>query len=239
MAGDSDTSFGLPSHSADDPIRATRDAPLGNPFGIEPPAEDAAQGDGRTLRRTRNRQRVIVALLDLVHTGELDPSVADIADRAGVSHRSVFRYFEDINDLVRTAINHEVEKCLPLADIEDIGQGPLERRIDAWVDSRLRLYSATFEVWRVAHHRAPTIPSVDEAMRMIAHMGRGRMRTNFAPEIDALGSTGDLVLDAGLMLTSFESYETQRRMFDHGTERIRQVWHLGLRSLFADAVVTS
>lgn len=189
-------------------------------------------GDGRTLRRTRNRQRVIVALLDLIREGDLDPSVANIADRAGVSHRSVFRYFDDINDLVHTAIDHEIERAAHLAAIPDLGMGTLERRIDSWVDSRLRVFATTFQVGRVARRRALEIPSIDEGMRSIYQLSLTQMRNHFATELDQLGAEGGLILDAAMVQTSFESYDLQYRTMEHSVERVRQIWHLALHELF-------
>jgi AcrR family transcriptional regulator len=208
-------------------------------LGLEPRASSLdldgsvnEEADGRTLRRTRNRQRVIVALLDIVRAGELDPSVADIADRAGVSHRSVFWYFDDINDLVRTAIDHEVELATPLSEIPDIGIGSLDRRIDSWVDCRLQLHAATYQVGRVARHRAPVIPGIDEGLKGIYQIGIGKMRNHFTKELDELGTDGGIMLDAAMVLTGFESYDVQRRIMEHSTERIRQIWHLALHELF-------
>jgi len=202
------------------------------PAEIDDVGDEPGDGDGRTLRRTRNRQRVIIALLDIVREGELDPSVADIADRAGVSHRSVFRYFDDINDLVRTAIDHEVELATPLAAIPDLGIGPLDRRIDSWVDSRLRVHAATYQVGRVARHRAPGIPSIDDGMKLIYQLGVTKMRNHFATELDTLGADGGIMVDAAMVLTSFESFDLQQRIMEQGTERIRQIWHLALLELF-------
>src|SRR3954469_10856930 len=79
--------------------------------------------DGRSLRRERNREAVIEAFLVLVREGNFDPGGAEIAERAGVSHRSVFRYFDDLADLMMTAIAREVERSLPLATIDRIGEG--------------------------------------------------------------------------------------------------------------------
>ncbi len=208
------------------------------PTTSEATTTDHGDGDGRTLRRTRNRQRVIVALLDIVREGSLNPSVGEIADRAGVSHRSVFRYFEDINDLVRTAIDHEITRATQLAAVPDLGMGSLERRVDAWVDSRLRLLAVTYEVGRVARYRAPDIPSIDEAMEAIYQFTVTQMRNHFAAELDQLGADGGFVLDAAMVQTSFESYDLHRRIMGHGTERIRQVWHLALRALFTHSLHT-
>ena len=195
----------------------------------------ADDGDGRTLRRTRNRERVIEALLELIAEGHLEPNVGDIADRAGVSHRSVFRYFEDINDLVRLAIDHEVNAAMPLAVIPDLGVGSLDRRVDAWVESRLRVYARTHQVGRVARLRSASIPAIDASLAVLADLSRAQMRTHFATELDELGSDIEFVLDAAMLLTTFESYDLHRRLYGHGTERIRQVWHVGLAAIFVNS----
>lgn len=85
--------------------------------------------DGRSLRRSHNRTAVIISLFHLIREGSLDPSVPEIADRAGVSHRSVFRYFDDLNDLVRLTLDHAVNETMSLRKIPDLGVGPLERRM--------------------------------------------------------------------------------------------------------------
>lgn len=194
---------------------------------------DGDESDGRKLRRARNRQNVIIALLDLVRSGELNPSVADIAERAGVSHRSVFRYFDDLGDLVRAAIDFEIARCIHLADIPDTGVGPLNRRIESWVESRIRLLSATYQLGRVARYRAVDIPSVEDGLKWVYYLSRTRMYAHFAQEIEALGTEGDLMLDAGMILTGFESYDFQSRVMEHGEDRIRQMWALTLHELFA------
>ena len=84
--------------------------------------------DGRRRRREKNRDAVIEALLGLVRGGDLDPTVVKIAERAGVSHRSVFRYFDDFNDLGRTAIEQQFRETLPLGVIPGVGTGPRPRR---------------------------------------------------------------------------------------------------------------
>ena len=55
--------------------------------------------DGRHARRDRNRLAVVDAMLELYVEGNLDPSSDEIAERAGLSPRSLFRYFEDLDDL--------------------------------------------------------------------------------------------------------------------------------------------
>src|SRR6187431_377481 len=86
--------------------------------------------DGRSLRRERNREAVIEAFLALVREGNYDPGGAEIAERAGVSHRSVFRYFDDLADLMVTAVIREVQRVMPLATLDRVGEGTFDDRLE-------------------------------------------------------------------------------------------------------------
>ena len=44
--------------------------------------------DGRHLRRQRNRDAVVAALLELYGEGNLDPTTDEVAQRSGLSARS-------------------------------------------------------------------------------------------------------------------------------------------------------
>ena len=55
-----------------------------------------ARIDGRLARSARTRHAVVDALLDLLGEGDLRPTAARIAERAGVSLRIVFHHFEDL-----------------------------------------------------------------------------------------------------------------------------------------------
>ena len=57
--------------------------------------------DGRRLRSERNKQKIVTAMMELVREGDYDPSVASIAERAGVGLRTVFRHFDDVDTLYR------------------------------------------------------------------------------------------------------------------------------------------
>ena len=55
--------------------------------------------DGRTLRGERNRQALLDAALEMLEEGNLAPSAQEIAERAGVGLRGVFRHFGDMEGL--------------------------------------------------------------------------------------------------------------------------------------------
>lgn len=57
--------------------------------------------DGRRERSRASRRAIIHAMMDLIVEGDIDPSAARVAERAGVGLRSVFRHFDDKESLYR------------------------------------------------------------------------------------------------------------------------------------------
>ena len=56
-----------------------------DPAGPGPTDRPGSGTDGRQLRRRRNREAVVEALLDLYREGNLRPSTEEIAARSGLS----------------------------------------------------------------------------------------------------------------------------------------------------------
>ena len=59
----------------------------------------ASRGDGRHRRSERNRDSIVDAMFTLIQAGKMEPSAAEVAEEAGVSARTVFRHFEDMDSL--------------------------------------------------------------------------------------------------------------------------------------------
>ena len=114
--------------------------------------------DRRRRRRRRAHRRdatatadlVLDAVIELFTEDQLAPNAADVAARSGVSLRSVYRYFEDQDALVRAAISRHAERVAPLMDVPGLGEGPLEDRINRFVTWRMRLYDAAAPTARAA-----------------------------------------------------------------------------------------
>jgi AcrR family transcriptional regulator len=188
--------------------------------------------DGRSLRRDRNRDAVIQAMLQLVREGDLSPATADIADRAGVSHRSVFRYFDDLADLIREAFNIEFATAVDVATIDDIGQGSLAHRIERVVMTRIDVYDGMYNVSRAARYKAGSIVSLDQALVDVTKLARAQLRRQFGPELGQLPEPqADATLDALLVVTDFPSYDMMRRMLGYDHERIAHTWRAALTIL--------
>ena len=57
--------------------------------------------DGRRRRGQDNKARIVAAMLEMVREGELAPSAEQVAARADVGLRTVFRHFQDMDSLYR------------------------------------------------------------------------------------------------------------------------------------------
>jgi AcrR family transcriptional regulator len=174
------------------------------------------EADGRRLRRQKNREAVIDALLALFGQGVYQPSSGEIAQRAGLSPRSLFRYFDDIDDLHRAATTRELRRARPLLELGIGPEAPTEAKIRAIVAARVRLYEETAPsatAVRIAAHRHRLLATELATRRSFL---RAQLAELFAPE---LAEAGRFVLPALDVLCSFESYELLR--VDQGLSRAK------------------
>ena len=153
---------------------------------MDAPTADAPAIDGRTARRDRNRAAVLDAVIELFTEGEFEPNPDVVAERVGVSARSIYRYFEDHDALVRAAIDHRQEQVLPLFLIHDIGVGDLDDRIERFVDARVRLYEAIAPAARVARARASVVPIMRDQVEQARRLLTEQVQRHFATELGAL-----------------------------------------------------
>lgn len=168
---------------------------------------DAIPLDGRRRRRVENREAVVGALLELFEAAGSIPTVAEVAERAGISPRSVFRYFDDVEALTRAAIEVRFREAMTLGVLTPPIPAGIDDRIDLIAESRVRLFAFMGSTARLARSAAQQNPLVAET---IAH-ARGLMREQiarlFSAELDALGPAGPDRLAALDLLLSFESVD--------------------------------
>ena len=189
-------------------------------------------GDGRNLRRKRNRDAVISALIELIQGGDLQPTVAKIADRAEVSHRSVFRYFDDLNDLARTAIETEFRRTWPLSVVPNVGEGSLATRIDDLVTASIRTLERTHLLGMVARSRAIELDEVDRGLLTIYELRFDQVERQFHPELRTMSPDRAAAIATAVTSTlGLDSYDVQRRMLGKSPEEIADVWRIVLTTL--------
>lgn len=183
--------------------------------------------DGRRLRREHNREAVIDAVVELFASGRYEPSSAEIAEQAGLSSRSLFRYFDDVDDLTHAAIERQLGTALPLLHLGVPATDSLNRRIEALVSSRLRLYAAIepgARAARICAHRNPVVA------RQVAD-SRRYLRKQVVELFAAEAAGRDDVLAAVDALMSFETFELMRHHQRLGAAAMKRVLTQALSQL--------
>ncbi len=100
---------------------------------------DEAQPDGRRQRSQRSRQKIVAAMLKLVRGGEMRPSAAQVAEASGVSLRTVFRHFEEMDSLFRemTAIIEQEIKPILMRPLTSTNW---RAQVDELISKRIDVY---------------------------------------------------------------------------------------------------
>lgn len=197
------------------------------------PTSGATTGvDGRTLRRERGRAAVTDAMIELVLEGHLPPSADQLAARSGVSVASVFRYFDGLDDLRRSATEEYFRRYDHLFEVNDIGEGALADRIDRIVDTRLRLYTITGPMGELVRIRARQDPTAHDNLGRLRRTYSDQLRHHFDTELSKLvAADRDDLIGTIETLTSFESWEQLHH--DRTGDDIRRAWTQALTVLIS------
>lgn len=192
--------------------------------------------DGRSARRQRNRLDVVDAMLSLFGEGVLDPSMDELAARAHVSERSIFRYFESLDDLRQAVIRRNFERSKPLLSIHDAGEGALTERVRHFVDARLRLWATIAGAARVARVRAPLVPEIAADVQRFRVLLDEQIRAQFSPELKHCASPLDQDrVSMVAVVTSFDSWDLLVAAYGQSEDEVRRAWLWALlRLLGAD-----
>jgi AcrR family transcriptional regulator len=185
---------------------------------VEKPVLATGPVDGRSARRDRNKTAVLDAVLELFQEGSLSPGPVEVAQRCGLSPRSVYRYFDDADELVRAAVDRHLELTLPYFHLSAIGQGPRDERIDRFAERRVTLFFKVGDVNRAARLRAATSEVMANTLAMTRRELKAQVERHFAPEWatlkPALRRRRLALVDT---LTQFETLDTYRQL--HGMDQ--------------------
>ena len=146
----------------------------------------AVSSDGRTARRSRNRDLVLDAVLELFGEGRFRPTPDEVAERSGVSLRSVYRYVQSRDDLLQSAMERQLEKTAQMWSFDYSPNDRLDQRIDALVEHRLRLHEAIATTNRASRAFALRDSIVAERLAKGRRALRRHVERQFEVELNAL-----------------------------------------------------
>ncbi len=182
----------------------------------------------RGARAERTRTAVVDALLALLREGRRRPTGREIADRAGVSLRSLYVHFEDLDDLYRAAAAHQLRRHRHLVEPID-PRLPLDERVRCFVRRRARLYEATDGVRQAASFWAPTSPALTEVVATAHRAGWQEVTRVFAAEL-----AGDEARTHAVWAASSDAlWDGLRHIRGLGVAEARRVMELLVRAALA------
>lgn len=169
------------------------------------PLEQALARDGRVRRGERSRHAIVAALLDLVGGGVLQPTAQQVADRAGVGIRSVFRHFTEMDSLFA-----EMDGRLEGEAARLIGGGSRGGSLPERVASLVRLRGALFE--RIApYKRAANLQRWRSPFLQERHLRMQRLlRADLLEWLPELEKAPAELVEALDLATSFEAWDRLR-----------------------------
>ncbi len=184
----------------------------------EPKPDVSTAEDGRVLRGTRNRDRITDALFELVESGELIPTAEQVARRAGVGERTVFRHFADMETLFSELSGRLESEMRPLLE-QPTATGSREQRVRALVERRAELYE------RISPFKhSGTLQRVHSEVLQRKHAAMNRtFREHLSGALGDSISGGSEILEALDFLTSFEAWDRLRNDQNLSRERASQV----------------
>jgi AcrR family transcriptional regulator len=127
------------------------------------------------------------ALLALIDGGNLRPTAREVADQAGVSLRSVYVHFDDVESLFVAASARHFEHIQSLRLPCD-PTAPRHERVATLIESRVRIYESGAQVRRAALVQEPFSPALRSALDYGRRSGRLELDAVFAPEFEALST---------------------------------------------------
>jgi AcrR family transcriptional regulator len=170
--------------------------------------------DGRVRRSQRSGQAIVEALLQLVGEGVLEPTAEQVAQRAGVGIRTVFRRFSDMESLFAEMDARLQAEALPLLT-GGRPEGNLPDRARALVRQRVALFERIAPYKRSGNLKRWRSPFLRSRHAVLVQALRADLPRWF-PELRR--APADLV-DALDLATSFEAWDRLRIEQRLGRER--------------------
>lgn len=187
---------------------------------------EAPDADGRRRRSQDSRARIVQAMLELVQAGQISPGAEEVALRAKVGLRTVFRHFKDVDSLYR-----EMSSVIE-AEVRGVIDTPLKAegwraRLSEIAARRAAVYERITPFKRAAEVHRHGSPDMDASQQRLAAASREVL----ARELPLHIAEDRLAFEALDLWLSFEAWDRLRRDQGLSARQAASVLDLGLGKL--------
>lgn len=172
--------------------------------------------DGRFQRSERSREAIVQAMIGLIGEGRIAPTAQEVAERAQVGVRTVFRHFSDMDTLFATMNDRLIEEVRAFF-VSEVQRGPLEVRVDALLRARFEMLERMAPYLRSAQRqRAASTFLKRQHDRNVREFRSDLMRR--LPELEEADPS---IADGLELALSFEAWDRLRSDQRLGVQRTR------------------
>ncbi|MDO8421373.1 MAG: TetR/AcrR family transcriptional regulator [Parvibaculum sp.] len=163
------------------------------------------QADGRRARGHENRRKIVEAMLALIGSGTISPRAEEVAARAEVGLRTVFRHFDDMDSLYQEISASMSAELLPIATAP-LPEGDWRVRLGELIERRARVFEKMmpFKIAADVHrHRSDFLQAEHDEL---ARFQRDTLRGALGPRL----CRNVLRLETIDLLMSFDAWRRMR-----------------------------
>jgi AcrR family transcriptional regulator len=173
---------------------------------LAPAPAMAAESDGRRRRSQDSRARIVAAMLELIQEGDLSPGAEQVAARAQVGLRTVFRHFKDMDSLYRE-MTEVIEQELRKVALQAFKTEDWRSRIDEIIDRRSLAFEKITPFRRASDAHRHKSKFLDDDRSRLSHGLREILKHILPADI----SGDSLRLETIDLLLSYEAWTRLRR----------------------------
>ncbi len=192
--------------------------------------EPTHEADGRRRRGQTNRASIVAAMLEIIRTGDMSPSADQVAARADVGLRTVFRHFKDMDSLyseMSVAIEDELRAIVGTpfrsTDWKDRVLELVDRR--AFAFEKIAPFKHASEAYR---HRSRFLN--EDSGKLVMALRKILVRELRPPLTD-----DPLKVETLDLLLSFEAWSRLRREQGLSIEKASEVLRAAVRRILDEA----
>ncbi|MDO8431348.1 MAG: hypothetical protein Q7S58_02960 [Candidatus Binatus sp.] len=184
--------------------------------------------DGRTAKGLRIRQRVresiLTAYIDLIRSGVPAPIAREIAERARLSPRVIFKHFSDLRALRLASFNRMQAQSSEFFSEEIPDRGSAAERLELFVQKHMRRLEYVAPIHRTAAMVERVDPDVAKAMKVARNAAVRDLAKTLGSALKPFSRSEKRALLTTLhMVCSWPSWETLRTHYHLSPRRARAI----------------
>lgn len=190
------------------------------------PTPEPDETDGRRRRSQDSRARIVAAMLELVHAGDVSPGAEQVAARASVGLRTVFRHFNDMDSLYSEMAQVIEAEVRSVVDSPFVGETWRDRVVEL-VNRRAAVFEKITPFKRASDIHRHQSNFLQASHERLISISREILKRELPPEL----ARDQFTFESLDLLLSFETWSRLRRDQNLTPRRARELLEHAIRKV--------